>query len=320
MLRKKAIRKILVTTFSCFTLMILYIMPTKFNDDFLNPNVDVIYTSAIYNSEIYLMGDNNYLVKANIMLKSENIKDKVIEAIEYLKIDSKYSKPIGLKGIIPKDTNINNIEIIDNKVKIDFNNKLLNVDFKLEERLIESIIYSLTSIEGIDEIEIMIDGKKINSLPNSKKILPEILSRDFGINKIYDITNRNGIQKVILYYTENISNNNYYVPVTKYINDDRDKIKIIIDSLSSSYIYEENLGSFLRNDVSLLDYDLSESKMEVNFNKDIFPNDKLLESVEYTLSYSIFDNYQVDKILLKVNGVDVKEINKCDFTYSCVNE
>ena len=67
----------------------------------------------------------------------------------------------------------------------------------------------------------------------------------------------------------------------------------------------------------MLDYKTTDTTMEINFNKDIFPSDKLLESVEYTLSYSIFDNYDVDKILLKVNGVDLKEINKCEFTSTC---
>ena len=317
MLRKRALRKIFITTFTCFTLLVLYIIPTKVNDNYLETDIDVIYTSSVYNSEIYLLGENNYLVKTNLMLKEDDVDDKIEELLEHLKIDSKFTKPVGLKGIIPKDTEINEVTVTGNRAVIDFDDNLLKVDKKLEERLIESIVYSTTSIAGIDEVIITINGEKLSILPESRKSLPDTLTRDFGINKVYDITNRNGIQKVILYYTENISNNNYYVPVTKYLNDDRDKIKIIIDNLSSSYIYEDNLSSYLRNDVTMLDYKTSDNVMEINFNKDIFPSDKLLESVEYTLSYSIFDNYDVDKILLKVNGVDLKEINKCEFTSTC---
>jgi len=130
----------------------------------------------------------------------------------------------------------------------------------------------------------------------------------------------NLINNLKLNMTSHISNNNYYVPVTKYVNDDREKINIIIDNLSSSYIYEGNLSSYLRSDIDVLEYKNDNSIMEINFNKDIFPSDKLLEAVEYTLSYSIFDNYEVDKIVLKVNGVDLKEIDKCSIYTSCMNE
>lgn len=320
MLKRKALRKILITTLSCFTLFVLYLIPTKINDNYLNTDIDIIYTSNVYNSEIYLLGENNYLVKSNISLKQLTLNDKVNEILEHLKINSSYKKPIGLKGIIPENTNILSIEIDEEEVIIDFDSNLLNVDKSLEERLIESIVYSVTSLEDIEEVVIKVNGKKLTNLPQTNKMLPDELSRDFGINKVYDITNRNSIQKVILYYVENISNNNYYVPVTKYVNDDREKINIIIDNLSSSYIYEGNLSSYLRSDIDVLEYKNDNNIMEINFNKDIFPSDKLLEAVEYTLSYSIFDNYDVDKIVLKVNGVDLKEIDRCSIFTSCTNE
>ena len=48
----------------------------------------------------------------------------------------------------------------------------------------------------------------------------------------------------------------YYVPVTKYINDDREKVKIIIEELKSSYLSEVNLMSFLNSNVNLIDYNV----------------------------------------------------------------
>jgi len=320
MLKRKALRKILITTLSCFTLFVLYLIPVKINDNYLDTDIDVIYTSNVYNSEIYLLGENNYLVKSNISLKQLTLNDKVNEILEHLKINSSYKKPIGLKGIIPENTKILNIDIDDDEVMVNFDSNLLSIDKSLEERLIESIVYSVTSLPDIDEVIIKVNGERLTRLPQTNKMLPDSLTREFGINKVYDITNRNSIQKVILYYVENISNNNYYVPVTKYVNDDREKINIIIDNLSSSYIYEGNLSSYLRSDIDVLEYKNDNSIMEINFNKDIFPSDKLLEAVEYTLSYSIFDNYEVDKIVLKVNGVDLKEIDKCSIYTSCMNE
>ena len=100
------------------------------------------------------------------------------------------------------------------------------------------------------------------------------------------------------------------MPVTKYLNDDRDKIKIIIDNLASSYIHEDNLMSYLNSKTTILDYDSTGDTFILDLNDYVFKGDAILEEVEYTLSYSIFDSYDVDKILLKVDGEVLKEIEK----------
>lgn len=176
--------------------------------------------------------------------------------------------------------------------------------------MIEAIIYSVTALPEIDGVTIQVEGETLKELAKTKKQLENPLTRDFGINKVYDITNRNGIQKVTIYYLNKISNNNYYVPVTKYLNDDREKIKIIIDNLASSYIYEENLMSYLSNKTNILDYKLEDDLFTLNLNEAVFGKGQILEEVEYTLKYSIFENYDVDKLCLKVNGEVVKEIDK----------
>lgn len=311
MLKRKALRKILITTFATFTLLVIYLIPAKLSTPTLNNlKEEVIYTSDTINQQIYLLGENNYLVKFSCFLESLEEEDEVREILEYLKVDSGKRIPAGLFGIIPKDTKVLNIDIEDDIAILDFSKELLNVDEKIEERLIEAIIYSVTEVDDIEGVTIKIDGVNLEYLPKTKKRLDSVLTREFGINKVYDITNRNGIQKVTIYYLDKISNNNYYVPVTKYLNDDRDKIKIIIDNLASSYIHEDNLMSYLNSKTTILDYDNTGDTFILDLNDSVFKGDSILEEVEYTLSYSIFDSYDVDKILLKVDGEVLKEIEK----------
>ena len=56
---------------------------------------------------------------------------------------------------------------------------------------------------------------------------------------------------------EEIDKNKYFVPVTSYINDDEEKVKIIIENLSSKYIYEPNLISLLNSNTELLNYEIN---------------------------------------------------------------
>lgn len=54
--------------------------------------------------------------------------------------------------------------------------------------------------------------------------------------------------------------------------------------------------------------------MFLNFNKYLFDdNDKLLEEVLYTISYSVFDNYDVNVISFEVDNKKIKQITKKNY-------
>lgn len=310
MLRKKALRKILITTFTLFTLSVIYIIPMKVNNNYLNPKLEVEYVTSLGTNEIYLLGPNKYLVKTNVLLNEESLESKIKSIIEYLTINKSEKLPVGLEGLIPANTTLNKITI-DNKIAtLDFSKELLNVLETTEERMIEAIVYSITNLEEIDGVTIQIEGTILETLPQTKKKIPAVITRDFGINKVYDIDSRSNIQKVTLYYIDSIHDNHYYVPVTKYINDDREKIDIIIENLSSNYIYDSSLMSYLSQDTELINYQIEDELMLLNFNHDLFSNEKLLEEVSYTLAYSVFDNYDVNTVLLEVDGEEITRIDK----------
>ena len=181
---------------------------------------------------------------------------------------------------------------------------------ELEEKELEAIIYTITSIEKIDTVKIQIEGKELTKLPKSGKLLPSELKREYGINKIYNIDSIKDVTKVIIYYTNKNNNDDiYYVPVTKYINSKDDKIKIIIDELTGKFSFESNLMSYLNYNTKLLDYSLNENEIDLNFNEYLFDNTenkKVLEEVIYSISYSVKDNYDIDVINFFVNNEKIK--------------
>ena len=304
MLKRKALRKICITTFSILTIFIICIMPDKLNsnNNYLNPKIDTIYVDNSKTNSIYLLGDNGYLVKTNIIVNKKELKDKIKEIIDYLTVNKNSKIPNGFKGIIPNDAKLNNIELNDKMVILDFSKELLNT--KLKERMRESIVYSLIELDGIEGVTIKVDGNILEGLP-------EVLNRTYGINKVYEIDDYKNVEKVVLYYLDIINDKNYYVPVTKYLNDDRDKIQIIIDNLSSSYVYESSLMSLLKSNIELINNEIEDKMMKLNFNNDIFSDDKVLEEVTYSISESVFENYDVDSVLFQVNGKDIVTYEKC---------
>ena len=307
MLKKRALRKIFITTLTAFILLVLYSIPNINKDEeVLKTNLEVEYITGIGTNNIYLLDKNNYLVKTKILLDTSDKKEQIKLLLKNLTKNSNSKFPEGLTAPIPENTKVLSINYDEEYVSIDFNSKLLKLDDILKERMIESIVYSIMDLGNIKGVIISVNDEVIEGYE-------KVLDKSIGINKKYDIKSRENINKVVVYYLEDINDNKYYVPVTKYLNDSRDKVKIIVDELTSSYIYEPNLMSFLNSNAELIEYKEQENIMTLNFNNAIFDsNSKVEEEVKYTLAYSIFDNYDVNQVLIQVDGKNIETIGTND--------
>ncbi len=304
MLRKKAMRKILVTTMSLFIILMLYFIPTTPNERVLNTNLELEYITGIGNNHIYLLNDDHYLVYTKILLDEKTVEAKLKMLLSNLTKQDTSKFPTGLHPTIPEGTKIEKIEVEENFVTIDFSKELLKVSSENEKRMIESIVHSVLDLEGITGLSIQVEGETLREYPHSKEKLPEIYTKDFSINQVFDIDHYQNTQKVVIYYLEQIENENYYVPVTKYVNDERDKIQIVVEELTSSYIYEPNLMSLAKEDVQLISHELEDELLVLNFNEALLQEGKIQEEVLYTFALSAFDNYDINTISFQVNGVE----------------
>ena len=293
MLRQKILKKIYYTTFIVF--LLFTITSFTLNDDL--PNTKVEYQTNL--SNIYLLNNENYLVQVGILVEDDIIKSIPI-ILDNLKNNSKHYN--GLKGLIPNETKINNISLNNNILALDFNEELLNVNSDMEEKIIESLIYSFLDFKEIKGLKISINNTPLDKLPKSNIKLDDILTKTFGINKEYSINSFNDVKKVTLYYYQEIDNNKYYVPVTKYVNNTDDKIKIIIDNLKNSYLYNTNLMSYLNDKVKIENYEYTSNMVTLSFASILDFSDSILqEEVIYTLSNSILTSCDVNQVIFMAN-------------------
>lgn len=315
MLKRMSIKKIMVSTCAIIVLLIIYILPDNSREIKLK-NDKIEYISNDIVGTIYLVDSNNYVARTSIpTCKCEGV-DIAKDLLEGLIIDGNKSDiiPNGFRSILPSGTSILNVELNDKTLTINFSKELLEGPPNEERKMIESIVYTLTSIKGIDKVKIQVDSSPLTKLPNSKELLPEVLDKSYGINKTYDLVTTNNIISYTTYYVNKYNNNEYYVPVTKYINNkDNDIIKIIIKELSSSPIYETNLMSYLNAGAVLEDYELLDNNLKLNFNE-LLLNDinkkNLLEEVIYTISLSM-DNYynNLETVSFYINSEEVYTVN-----------
>lgn len=311
MLKRIFKRRMILTTAVLFALALTCFMPGKKLYTLENVKKDVVYVNKeLEKSNIFLLDQNGMVAMTNVVINETEIEKKAKELLEILITsgEGESKVPSGFKSVIPSDTKINSIHYEEGLIKIDFSDKLLDVTKELETKVIEAIIYTLTSIDEVKQVIVYVNGDILTKLPKTGINLPSTLDRSYGINKNYDLQSYKNVNNVTVYYVGKFNDDYYYIPVTKYSNDDREKIKIIIDELASAPLYGSNLMSFLNSNTKLLATEQEIDTLFLVFNEYIFNdmNDKkILEEVLYTINLSIKDNYDVNEVIYKVGDEEI---------------
>lgn len=300
MLRKSSIRRIMLATLALFLLLIIYFFPTT-------PSISESL-SYIEKEEmpIFLVDNMEYIARTSIVKNSDNTDDLIKEVIESLTIGSNKSNYIreGFKAVIPEGTKILDIKLENNILTINFSKEFLNVSQDTEEKMLEAIIYSLTEIDSVKKIKILVEGKSLTNLPNSNKKIPELLDKNYGINKIYNLDSIKDTSKTTIYYLSKYNDYYYYVPVTKISNENLEKAEIIINELKTTPIYHTNLISYLAASTNLTNYEILENSISLSFDNHLLAgidDEDMLEEVKYAISLSIRDSYGIDEVIFNIS-------------------
>lgn len=308
MLKNGIKKRIFLIISSIFIILIIYLFPIKKEDTNYEEKKDK--TKDVI---IYLLDEKEFVSRVSVYMKENELENKIKEMIEYITIDSKNSSYIkeGFKPIIPKNTKLLSVSIDNSLVKLNFSKELLTIDEANEDKMISAIIYSLTSLDGIKEISIYVEGNLLTKLPNSGKSLPSILNRSYGINKVYDLTKIKGSTKTTIYYLSKYKDYYYYVPVTMVNNDEKEKIEVIIEEMASKSVYQTSLISYLK-EAKEVSYELNNDKLNINFTKNLFDNlnkNNLVESVIYSINLSIKDNYNIKEVNYNIDDYSYRNYN-----------
>ena len=170
--------------------------------------------------------------------------------------------------------------------------------------MFESLTYSLVELDGIKGIMIYVENSLLDHYPNSGKSLPKILDRTLGINKSYDVNDIKDTTMTTTYYIGKDNDDYYYIPISKISNEKIEPVEIIVNELQSTPIYETNLISYLNASYELKSYQILEDSISLSFNNDLIAglSDKEInEQIMYTLSLSIRDTYDIDKVDININ-------------------
>ena len=138
MLRKKALRKIFITSLSVFILTVVYLIPYT-SEKVKEVGLEVEYTTGMYTNTIYLLNNDNLLVKSKILLDKKTTIEKVKQIVDTLTNNKTNFIPAGLSSLLNKDVVLKDVKVYEDIVHLNFNKNFLNLKKDKTEKTIESL-------------------------------------------------------------------------------------------------------------------------------------------------------------------------------------
>ena len=303
---KRSINKIFFTTLIVFIAFILF--------SFSKTSVDnESFSSSSYRVPLYTINEDSYVSMTSVFLDGDTLEEKISNVIDIMVVDNNknFLLPSYFKPILPRGTKLISVRLNGDILKIVFSKELLNISSEQADAMIESLLYTLLGFEEVVGVEIYVEDSLLKYVPNTNKKLPTILYDDYGINKSYSLSSNMDIKKINLYYYTRNNDNYYLIPVTKYVNDNREKLEIIVEELSS-FLYQDNLISMLSDSDELVSYDIKDNVISLDFTDSLDSLYNVNDTVIKPLLCSLFSNYTVDRVKISVDGVKILEKDKKD--------
>ena len=257
-------------------------------------------TTNKVNHRIYLVSSDNLTIPLTVSLnKRDTIQEEMLEVFSLLKEDSKANSN-SIKGLIPKDTKMNSLELFDNELTLDLSKEFLEYNANNESKLLESIVYTYSEFPGVDMVTLYVDGQRVEKLPKNNTVVPMCATTSIGINRESKSASEiAGKQMINVYYQKTIDDKNYIVPVSQYVSKETTSELQFVNAINTPLTEKRGL-------TKLSDYELINKIQDDNDDNKFVLNlkdDSLVEK-------GVVKRSLYDLVSLTLDGfVDSKEIS-----------
>lgn len=301
MLKELAKKKLIISSFTFLIFVFTMLCPQV---EKTNIEKTISYQTGNI-SPIYLLNKASYVSRTNMHLKSTSTIPKVKEIISILTINSKDSIyiPSLFTPVIPSKTKLLSTDIQGTTLKLKFDKNFLNIPPDSFKKMLECLVYSLTELEGIDNLLIYVNDSLLEKTPLTNEKLPLPLSRDMGVNKMNSMHKLTNTMSTTAYYIAKEQDYTYYIPVTFISNENKQKVEVIIEELKTRPNLNTNLISYLHANASLTNYELLNEEIKLSFNSYLLeglPTKTMQEEVKYSIALSMKDSLHVKEVNIQV--------------------
>lgn len=249
--------------------------------------------------KVYLLDENKYLIPLSIDVSS---KEYLVDEIYTVVSNLRDLEVEGFTQTLPSEVKINKIELENGILNIDFSKEFLVYQSELEEKMIESLTWSVLDFKEVKGLTISVDGVKLTKMPLNGLTLPSVLNKEIGINKYHDMMNDfKDSEDVILLYEKEIKGVTYYVPITRKVTKDSNTTSTIVNALDTKIAIMSGLSTIetLAN-FSNKNIEYNEMSVSITLNEDYLIEDNIIDKELYEI---LMVTFEYNDISSKVNFI-----------------
>src|SRR5690606_42074805 len=137
-------------------------------------------------SMVNLKYQNGYRAPISLLMTIPDGEEVALQLLEAMVDQGIYSGslPVDFRAMITQGTEVLGYELNAETGIATVNLSEQFVDYNMldERSIVEAITWTLTSLEGVNGVEIQVEGEKLGEMPIAQYPLDEALTRDIGIN------------------------------------------------------------------------------------------------------------------------------------------
>jgi germination protein M len=263
---------------------------------------------------VYLKDANGLLAPVTVQAALGDQKKAGQQALEMMVDGGTFASklPAGFQGVLPKGTQVMSFDVVaDQKMAaVNFSKEFGDYNAAEERKIVEAVTWTLTGMEGIQKVQISMEGQKMDEMPVAGLPIDLPLTRAMGINLEQadgvDITRST---PVTLYFTSVTPNNEtYYVPVTRLVDRSDNRAKSAVQQLISGPLNERHLTAVITPDVTVKNVTKKNDVVTVDLHDDSYqPGMQEPAEMMKAIVLSLIENTGASKVQIMLNG-------KSDFT------
>ncbi|MBB3109855.1 germination protein M [Paenibacillus phyllosphaerae] len=275
---------------------------------------------------VYLKDQHQLLAPVSVLASLEGNQKAGQKALELMVAEGPYAAelPIGFEAVLPKGTIVNDLTIEDDQklAMVDLSSSFGNYAPEEERRIVEAVTWTLTSLPGVNKVQLSVDGVKLGEMPVDRFPLDEPLTRAVGINlEVDEGVDYSQSTPVTLYFSSvSPSDESYYVPVTRLIDRTDNKAKSAIQELIAgpldSITGNGSLIPVSTPDVVVKSIEKGADVVSIALEDSAYvEGQKMPAELLEALVLSLTENTGIGKVQISINGSsNIMDTNNVDYS------
>ncbi|WP_158212351.1 GerMN domain-containing protein [Natranaerobius trueperi] len=248
----------------------------------------------------YMLDDNDNIVPIVRPIEwTEGIATKTLSKMSKSPQNIDFWEGTNLSPPLPSETQVKGMTIDDGLARVNFTEELLDVQGEKEDKVLSSVIYTLTEFDSVDEVELMVGGEFIDTLPAGADVSSYLVRDGLNIEVTSQARAADSQDAVTLYFISN--DKKYLVPVTRYIPATDEIEGNAIYELMEGPSSESGLVSYISPELTVNNVSIEGSKIIIdvsNLSDDPESQEEALKQLYYTL----IELDKVNEVEITVDG------------------